>query len=636
MTARTVHFVTFYKIMKRLTITIILCLLMALTGCGVEDNSATSVSDEPEMTREAGADEGTWCLALYLCGSNLESRQGWATKTIKEITGTDIPDNVTVVIETGGSKKWRNDTVKSEELGRYVVSHGALEVVESKPPTSMGESQTLSDFLTFCQTNYPADHTAVVLWDHGGGPMVGACYDENQGFDALSLSELDEAFGVGVEARGGDLYDIVGFDACLMGSLETAAMLSDAADYMVASQEIEPGAGWDYRVPIEAMGANRSADQVASIICDGYMSKSEERKKGTAATLSAINLSKINDIRDAILSALDSLHEAEGNEVGALRRLAYGSRSAEGFGGATDEEGMSNLIDLKGLADALSTDEKLNGTGWKRVADAVDAAVINNVNGAAVSGAHGLSIWYPRAFLHSDLSNYVSISPLSGYAGVLNDYFSASLGQIAFSDSGSIGEDGFLSITIAPEAHSSFYNVYVVNRRVDGDYMDKNIDIYDDWDTLTFRYNPADAVRITIDDMTLDAQVIDYDEDRMVFSCPVMVNAERKNLRIAWIWDTYEEGHYELLGAWSGVDETTGLADRMDEDIKPGDEIGAVSLSTGDVRDSIILSGEPVIDEAPMEPGSYECYFVAQDLHGKEYVSDTISYKVTEGGDTVL
>ena len=41
---------------------------------------------------------GTWTVALYLCGSNLESKQGWATKTLEEIAGANMPANVRVVV----------------------------------------------------------------------------------------------------------------------------------------------------------------------------------------------------------------------------------------------------------------------------------------------------------------------------------------------------------------------------------------------------------------------------------------------------------------------------------------------------------------------------------------------------------
>ena len=113
----------------------------------------------------------------------------------------------------------------------------------------------------------------MVLWDHGGGPLKGVCYDETRDYEALSLKELDEGLEAGVKARGGIPYDIVGFDACLMGSLETAVMLSDDAKWLVASEEIEAGAGWDYSELLHAISRKHDPVKVATAICDGYLKK---------------------------------------------------------------------------------------------------------------------------------------------------------------------------------------------------------------------------------------------------------------------------------------------------------------------------------------------------------------------------
>lgn len=613
--------------MKRRLI-FLLILFLTLTGCGAPGPSETEMprGDVPE----------TWTLCLYLCGSNLESKQGWATRTLNELTGARLPDNVTVVVQTGGSREWQNDTVPAGENGRYVIENGTLVPVETAPAASMGETETLADFLTFCAERYPADRTAVVLWNHGGGPLKGACFDELNGFDALSLAELDAAFAAGVAARDGKKYDIIGFDACLMGSLETAAQLSDDADYLVASEEIEPGAGWDYTAPLAAMGRYAAPADVAKAACNGYMAKCDSRDKGAAATLAAIDLGKIEAVSAALDAALNALLETRGSEVGALRRLAFCSRGAESFGGATESEGLSNLVDLHGMAASLASDPDLNGHGWDTVTEALDAAVLYDINGSATRGANGLSLWYPRAFRAGELQSYAAATPLDGYAGTLTDLFSASLGQIAYSDPGSVTADGLFSVTIDPMTQDSFYDLYVVNRRVDGDYEDTNVDIEDDWENLTFGYDPGWARAITVNGMALDAQTIGYDYDHILFSCPITRNGENSYLRIAWFWDSYDDGHYELLGVWNGVDHVTGVSDRIEDTLSPDDIVGAVSLTTGAVRGTVTAGAEPIIDEIPMEPGTYECWFVAMDLHGNEYPSSVLTYRVGNAGGTEI
>ena len=162
------------------------------------------------------------------------------------------------------------------------------------------------------------------------------------------------------------------------------------------------------------------------------------------------------------------------------------------------------------------------------------------------------------------------------------------------------------------------------------------MDIRDDWDSLTFSYDPSWAVGITLNGMMLDAQTIAYDYDHILFSCPVTLNGEPGNLRIAWFWDTEETGHYELLGVWNGVDHLTGVSDRLQEQLSPEDTVGAVSLSTGEVRETVTLGPAAEISDAPMPPGRYECWFVALDLHGNEHPSAVAAYQVTEEGVSIL
>jgi hypothetical protein len=78
------------------------------------------------------------------------------------------------------------------------------------------------------------------------------------------------------------------------------------------------------------------------------------------------------------------------------------------------------------------------------------------------------------------------------------------------------------------------------------------------------------------------------------------------------------------------------VRDGMMAKLEEGDVVCACSLETGEIRDSITITGEPKMDDQPMEPGTYECWFVALDMHGNEYPSDVITYVVTEDGETIV
>ena len=214
---------------------------------------------QPGGTRPTTLSEGSWTIFVYLCGSDLESRGGAGTKDISEMLSGCTGSNVRFVVETGGARTWRNNTVSTRRLGRYLIQNGQIREVGNVAPSSMGEAATLSEFLTWGIGNYPSEHMGLILWDHGGGSITGVCFDELNQRDSLNLRELDTALN---QAYGimWDKFDFIGFDACLMCTLETANVLATYSYYMVASQESEPGNGWDYSSIGRSLSQNPTCD----------------------------------------------------------------------------------------------------------------------------------------------------------------------------------------------------------------------------------------------------------------------------------------------------------------------------------------------------------------------------------------
>ena len=93
------------------------------------------------------------------------------------------------------------------------------------------------------------------MWDHGGGSVSGFGYDEHSQNedDTLTLDELKYAL-----QTSGVHFDFIGFDACLMATAETAYSLKDHSNYLVASEETEPGTGWEYTSLLNTISKNTS------------------------------------------------------------------------------------------------------------------------------------------------------------------------------------------------------------------------------------------------------------------------------------------------------------------------------------------------------------------------------------------
>ncbi|MBS2034134.1 hypothetical protein JST97_04055 [bacterium] len=118
----------------------------------------------------------------------------------------------------------------------------------------MGKSQSLSESIAWAMKEYPSKHFMVILSDHGGG-WQGANQSESQN-SWMNISDI-EAGLKGAQQLTGKKVDVLGFDECLMASTEVAHALQGCADYMVGSEEVEGGAGWQYD---EALGGAKTTN----------------------------------------------------------------------------------------------------------------------------------------------------------------------------------------------------------------------------------------------------------------------------------------------------------------------------------------------------------------------------------------
>ena len=170
---------------------------------------------------------GSWTIFVYLCGTDLESEDenGMATDDLDQMIQAKGSGNVRFVVQTGGTSEWMNNVVSNKSCERYVIANQNIERVDAVPLRSMGESSTLSDFLTWGVENYPAEKMGVVFWNHGGGSITGVCFDELHDDDSLSLLEINQALS--------KAYDYVIIDLPPVGAVVDAVSVSENIDGMV-------------------------------------------------------------------------------------------------------------------------------------------------------------------------------------------------------------------------------------------------------------------------------------------------------------------------------------------------------------------------------------------------------------------
>lgn len=184
-------------------------------------------------------------------------------------------------------------------------------VKERVPDVDHGSSEALANFGKWATEKYPADHYALVVWNHGSG-WTGISYDDNthHGMDLPEVREALEAICAQLnEKQGKKKIDIVDFDACLMATYEVAFELCDTVDYLVASQELEPGEGLPYDDVLKWLTMFPEASPVSFCknLVNCYVrsygpdgSQTFNGRSSYSETLSAIRMANIPQMRDAL------------------------------------------------------------------------------------------------------------------------------------------------------------------------------------------------------------------------------------------------------------------------------------------------------------------------------------------------
>ena len=160
---------------------------------------------------------------------------------------------------------------------RFLLDQNGVKEVYSVPALEMSDPDNLADFLSWSIEQYPADHSMVLFWDHGGA-SGGYGVDEIFG-SMLSLKDLHNALekAVGYDPEN-PYFEAIGFDACLMAGIENAHELHGFAKYLLASEESEPGSGWNHEAWLSALAEHPEMNgaQLGKVITDSYLDASNQ------------------------------------------------------------------------------------------------------------------------------------------------------------------------------------------------------------------------------------------------------------------------------------------------------------------------------------------------------------------------
>lgn len=361
-----------------------------------------------------------WTLLVYLCGSDSESKFNAGTNDIAEMMAAGTTDWVNVIVLTGGSNKEGWKTPKS-----WLIKNGVKTPLSFVPTTAdMGTPQTLTEFINWGTENYPANSTMLTIWNHGAA-LRGAAFDKVSGYH-LSVPDIKQGIGNSNFIKNSHKFDVIGFDAGLMANLEVQSNIKDFAWYFVASEDEEPGHGWDYKPIIEGMesGENLTGDKIGKIIVDAYKAQSIAKANGgntQGVTLSLTDLYYISDLETGLAALFEKIKQDS-----KVRILQQARGKSEEYGKMIQSpKNSEDVVDIGDLMNKLKVADPSLSVEADAVLAVLKNTVLHNTNDQSRPFASGMTVYVPyNSFNDKDVLNDFftkTYTPL-GFSPVIKDF----------------------------------------------------------------------------------------------------------------------------------------------------------------------------------------------------------------------
>jgi hypothetical protein len=363
---------------------------------------------------------------VYMNGDN--NLETFALRDFREMARIGSNSDVNVIVQLDRIGKYAKPSPGEPvwtDTKRFLIRKGSKPIVSeslaSLGEVNMGDPKALEEFVRWARSTYPAKRYALVIWDHGQGfrdltdaTDLSASFrsstaaphrsvsDDDTNRDKLFNSEVTAALR---SALAGSKVDILGFDACLMAMVETAYGMRDVAHYMVGSEELEPGDGWQYDDLLQRLQKQPGAStrDVAALLVASYRDGYGPGKPSAnpTTTQSSIDLAQAAALANAVSTLADELSKAlssHGQDI-LTARLAcaeYAPRAAP----RNPTRILFHHIDLGRFAQNLTS---VNHDGIRRSAGEILKLIGQTVTahyaGAERLGAFGstgLAIYFPR------------------------------------------------------------------------------------------------------------------------------------------------------------------------------------------------------------------------------------------------
>lgn len=406
----------------------------------IECAAKNSVILKEDVSKKIQKQASDWTILTYIQADN--NLAPFAEYNIHEMQRVYKSENINMLIQ------WHLPRLNT--VHRYKLTLNGLDSEREGPKTITNNPEfDVINAMRWAASKYPAKHYMLVLWNHGNGildqswerrnirgwrdkPLRGFPWLEIPGLESvgsrgilysetnnnyMNNQQLERSLKVITENVIKQKIDIIGMDACLMSMLEVGYQVKPYANYLVASQNSEPGKGWNYAAILKSFN-KRSTIMAPEVLAKKIVTTYEKfyHKRISFYTQSVIDLTKLDDLTDNVNSVVKAIEHC-----GNLRK-----KNTKLF--VTLARGMAlrfdtpSYIDLHSFYEALlkltrgkrSTkiarpkmkshyDQGVDALRklLKRGKKIIEGAVPANVVGTRMKRARGISIYYPRYGVHS-------------------------------------------------------------------------------------------------------------------------------------------------------------------------------------------------------------------------------------------
>jgi hypothetical protein len=360
-----------------------------------------TLTAQAQNNNDPVSDQKEWNFLVFLNGVNNLDPFGSMNINQMEEVGSNNKMNILVQWGSEADKDVKRLRVEKDNDKNKVTSP----ILQNLGSSDMGDWRELVNFASWAQTNYPAKHTMIVVWNHGSGwhlldtslkinlnssiniSPTDISYDDRTG-NVITTEQLGVAMAE-ISKNLGRKVDIYSSDACLMAMIEVADQMADSVHYFAGSQDLEPGEGWPYSEFLRKWQAQPQLDAagISKLLSKEFVAAYSGGIYGhSSVTFSAFDMKALPKYKAAFAKVSRELAGLKNSELKRIKAMATETKYFF-YDEYRDMQDFLSKIENMGYLSNSSINDLKSAHG--------DLVIANDQN--QDQSTWGLSIWLPTS-----------------------------------------------------------------------------------------------------------------------------------------------------------------------------------------------------------------------------------------------